>query len=184
MFHEQSRLWGNISKQHVKKVSLTVFDFVNQVLVHFVKETHVRKWILSYTYEHLKSAELDAMNELDKLLEDERRQPITYNHYYTDNIQKAEHDSIRKDIQQATQILREAKQKTPKTPSITEADIHTLVASLQTRIVVNMDEASCDRALCSLDAYYKVRYIPIVAYMISAFRTLTHILGRHENVCR
>lgn len=109
------------------------------------------------------------MTELEKLLEDERRQPITYNHYYTDNIQKAEQDSIRKDVRQATQIFRDAKSKSPKQPlgsntqsttkgiSITEADIDTVVASLQTRIVVNMDEASCDRALCSLDAYYKVR---------------------------
>lgn len=129
----------------------------------------MRKWISRFTSDHLKNAENDAISELEKLLEDERCQPITYNHYYTDNIQKIEQDSIREDVRQATQILRDAISKTSKQPStsnaqsttknisITEAHIDSVVASLQLRVVVNMDEASCERALCNLDAYYKVR---------------------------
>lgn len=40
----------------------------------------------------------EAEKELGHFLEDERQQPITYNHYYTDNIQEAKQDASRDSI--------------------------------------------------------------------------------------
>jgi vacuolar-type H+-ATPase subunit E/Vma4 len=40
-----------------------------------------------------------AKEELDKILQDEKAQLITYNHYYTDNIQNAREDAAKEKLQ-------------------------------------------------------------------------------------
>ena len=88
--------------------------------------------------------------ELTRLLEDERQQPITYNHYYTENVQKSRKDATRKLIKKAIAENETMEQY------VTKIDGVKLLASLEHQIVVNMDEQACTEALAGLQAYYKV----------------------------
>jgi hypothetical protein len=69
-----------------------------------------------------------ATEELRKLWQDEQHHPVTYNHYFTDNIQE----------------YRE------------QMDMDRFLAGLQQRVQVNMTEQACAEALSGLRAYYKV----------------------------
>ena len=78
-------------------------EFVDEVLLHIVKEDAVRQEIHEITDASLQKNLTIAQEELKKLLKYEKRQPITYNHYYTDDIQNVRQDVTRKLIQKAVE---------------------------------------------------------------------------------
>jgi hypothetical protein len=103
-----------------------------------------------------------ADQELAKLIDEEMQQLITYNHYYSDNIQKSR-------LLEVKQLMRNTVQKVSArppptnafgTPGPKEAVINmspdTLINSLHGNLIVDMDERACSEALVDLDAYYKV----------------------------
>jgi hypothetical protein len=100
----------------------------------------------------------NAEKELEKLLEDEKQHPITYNHYYTDNVQRARLESTRTLIQKAMAEAKEHEFYGKLHVSNNQVDANRLLASLQSRITVDMDEQACSEALDGLRAYYKVAF--------------------------
>jgi hypothetical protein len=97
----------------------------------------------------------NAMDELESLLDDERRHPITYNHYYTDNIQKSRQQRLHKSVEKAIQGAMDDNGGKLHV-SNTSFDHEKLFDSLNNRIIVDMDEQACSEALEDLEAYYKV----------------------------
>jgi len=155
LFQEQSRRWRRLAKDHVDDVILLVTEWTTLATGRLIHEDHVLHEIRLVYEEWIASAGKSALVELDKLLEDERRGPQTYNHYYTDNIQKGRFDgqkaAVRKAVNQCT-ADRNGKLHISNTPE----DIDQFVQSIGGHIVVDMDEQACSDALSQLDAYYKV----------------------------
>jgi len=140
----------------------------------------MREEILHIAMGKLEKVRSLANDELKKIISDEKKQPITYNHYYTDNIQNARKDSLKGLILKA---VREAVKEDCNGQLLirnTQDDSEKLLASLQERVVVNMDSQACAEALGGLNAYYKVRKLCLnqvnkdMAYQR---------LGCNENVC-
>ncbi|OAL48844.1 Dynamin family protein [Pyrenochaeta sp. DS3sAY3a] len=146
LFHEQSSRWGDIARKHVSTTSVLVTQFVQAVLAHIVADKQVRGGMHSRTQQSLSKMFQRANEELEKILLDERIHPITYNHYYIDNIQKARADAEKVIFQKIVNDARFGNR----------IDVETLTSSMQTRIVVNMTEQACLETLAALDAYYKV----------------------------
>lgn len=129
--------------------------FVEMALKHVIKEKDVRVALHKRINCRLQKNLDAALDELHKLCDDERIQPITYNHYYTDNIQKARQDATKTAIEQALQgasadwdgILH---------VSNTGQDRARLLSSLKEHVIVNMNQQACEEAKAGLDAYYKV----------------------------
>lgn len=121
-----------------------------------IKDIKVRQNIQNCVEKSVQKSIGRAINELNVLLEDEAQQPITYNHYYTDNVQKARNEQstrqIRDSIQNTIPIDRYGKYNVNDSPETIEK----LVASFQDRVVVDMTEQACSEALNDLSAYYKV----------------------------
>ena len=97
-------------------------------------------------------------------------QSITYNHYFTDNIQKAKDHLVKKDL---TERLKESfSNKAPNTPSnptfalpFINAKVSTLAADvsisdiakcLTSRREADMGRFACSEVLASTEAFYKV----------------------------
>ncbi|PGH37001.1 hypothetical protein GX50_00237 [[Emmonsia] crescens] len=154
LFHEQSSRWPAISEHHVRRLHSEVCIFVRKALEHVAKEDHVR-WEIQKILDRCLQKILDnALTELKKLCDDERAHPITYNHYYTDNIQKARQEATKKAIQKAigNATADWGKFHVSNTPS----DMDRLMSSLQGHIYVDMNQQACEEAKAGLDAYYKV----------------------------
>ena len=98
----------------------------------------------------------EAEEELSRLCEDEKQQPITYNHYYSDNVQNARQDSTRKLVKKAMNEASAQDWNGKLHVSNNSVDAEKLLASLQRRITVDMDAQACTEALAGLSAYYKV----------------------------
>jgi hypothetical protein len=156
LFHEQCSRWADIAKNHLQTVSNLVDRFVRAVLVHVVADDQVRSGIQQRIRRSLDTNLQSAQEELDKILLDEQAQPITYNHYYTDNIQNARSDAAKKKLQDSMDYAITNDRNGKLQVSKTTVDLQKLSTSLQTRVVVDMTEQACIESLAALDAYYKV----------------------------
>lgn len=133
--------------------------FVRAALAHVIKDEQVHSEVLETTIASLQKNIQAAKQELEVLCEDEKLQPITYNHYYTDNIQKARQEAMRNMLKKAMDETTAQDWNGRVHISNSSFDAAKLLSSLQTRIIVDMDAQACAEALSSLHAYYKVGYI-------------------------
>lgn len=127
--------------------------WTQDAVTRLVHEDGLQKGIGMILREWLDSAEKLALEELRRLLEDERKSPLTYNHYYTDNVQKARLGLQRKAIKHSISRLTFEDDSGNR---CFNQDIEEVVSHLQARITVDMDEQACIEAKTQLDAYYKV----------------------------
>ncbi|MCJ1391566.1 hypothetical protein MMC18_004430 [Xylographa bjoerkii] len=156
LFHIQSGRWRDIAENHLTTIYDEIAEFVVSALSHITKDEGVQTELSDIILVSLQKNRQAAEAELRKLCEDEEQQPITYNHYYTDNVQKARQDSTRKLIRKAMNDATAQDWNGKLHVSNNTVDAEKLLASLQSRIVVNMDGQACAEALAGLQAYYKV----------------------------
>lgn len=143
---------------HVQQVYQTLCSFVAELVDHIIQEERVTLAVKERVNQRLSDQIEKAMAELRTLIQDEKQQPITYNHYYTDTIQR--------DRQTETQeLVSDLMEQTAANDwhgamhiSNNGSDVKRLINALQRRVVVDMDEQACIEARAGLDAYYKVRY--------------------------
>lgn len=89
---------------HTIVVHGKVSAFVTRALGHDLKEESLRVE-LQHIVESSLQRNLDAvLHELEKICDDEKIQPLTYNHYFTDNVQKARMDAMRKEVKRALEL--------------------------------------------------------------------------------
>ncbi|GLI82220.1 hypothetical protein PoHVEF18_010645 [Penicillium ochrochloron] len=156
LFHSQSRRWGKIARDHLDAVADLVSSFLQAALEFVINDTKVRQNVHHCVEKSVQDNIQHAINELNMLLEDEARQPITYNHYYTDNIQKARSDQSKRQIQDSIHNAIQMEWNGKFHVSNSADEIEKLVMSLQQRVVVDMSQQACCEAQNDLTAYYKV----------------------------
>ncbi|KAK6213891.1 vacuolar sorting protein VPS1 [Colletotrichum tabaci] len=150
LFHEQSSPWRKIAENHVSEVVDEVCKWVHQAVFRLFPEDRLRRDLEMICQERLERCRAHGFEELRKILLDEERHPITYNHYYTDNIQKARSESQKATLQGVMNCVKSAYDMKDS------EDRDRLVNLLQTRLCVSMDQQACEEALAGLNAYYKV----------------------------
>lgn len=156
LFHIQSSRWPAIAEGHLDRVLHAITTFTDAALHHIIHDDHVRNELSEHISLSLEKSASSARQDLSTLCQDEQRQPITYNHYYTDNVQQSRQDSTRKLLQKAMDETKAHDWNGKLHVSNNTVDAEKLLASLQKRIVVNMDSQACTEALAGLKAYYKV----------------------------
>ncbi|KAJ4856509.1 dynamin central region domain-containing protein [Trichoderma breve] len=154
LFHEQSRRWPIIAESHIDAILKIVSEWIQLAVERLIPEESMRAQVHSILQQWLEETEKNALSELEKLIEDERRSPLTYNHYYTDNVQKARLDAQKKAVENAVSAERDVHGKLHV--SNVHVDIQKFIAAVGSRITVDMDEQACHEAITELDAYYKV----------------------------
>ncbi|KAH8804419.1 interferon-induced GTP-binding protein Mx2 [Xylogone sp. PMI_703] len=156
LFHIQSSRWREIADDHVAAMFDEIRSFVRAALEHVARDEQVLLKLVEITTASLQSHKEIADKELENLWQDEQRQPITYNHYYTDNVQNARHKSLRDLLKRAMTETTAQDWNGKLHVSNNALDAEKLLASLQRRIVVDMDGQACTEALAGLSAYYRV----------------------------
>ncbi len=151
LFHAQSALWGKISRAHVDGIVVLVTQFLNSVFKFVLKDITVRDKLWKDLKTVFDNNVESSHEELGKLLQDEQGHPITYNHYYIDNIQKLRSENSKKHLESAvrnaTNYARNARGE------IIFSSVDKLVGLLENNIEVNMVDRACSEALVDLNAY-------------------------------
>ncbi|PCG92464.1 Dynamin [Penicillium occitanis (nom. inval.)] len=158
LFHEQSQRWASIAEAHVGAIREIISQWTEKAVKNVIREDEdgLRREVGGILQDFLDSCEKLALEELNKLLEDERRSPLTYNHYYTDNIQKARGDMQKAAVRNAINLAKEQDWNGKLHINNDAWGIERFVVAVESRIVVDMDEQACKEALTQLKAYYKV----------------------------
>ncbi|UQC86680.1 vacuolar sorting protein VPS1 [Colletotrichum lupini] len=151
LFHEHSSPWRDLAKDHVSTVVECVSKWIREAVATLVHEDRLRRDTTSFCQEQLELSRKAAFKELEQLFLDEDRHPITYNHYYTDNIQKARNTSQKDLLENSLAMVGARNLRT-----CDANDRKLLVEELQPKLCVNMDQQACEEALAGLNAYYKV----------------------------
>lgn len=146
------------------RVHRAVYGFVNRALSYTVKESRACEELKQRLKSSLKDNLDAALTELDKICRDEKIQPITYNHYFTDNIQKARQSAAKEELRKACDSLAAAD---PNNFGYSDGISYSyLIQALESHITVDMEEQACNEAKSSLKAYYKVIPPPPLNNMI------------------
>jgi hypothetical protein len=153
LFHFQSKRWAQMGSDHIKLVHKALKSFITALSEHITDEERISLEIKRQVNERLTTQMNRAEKELQILIEDEHQQPITYNHYYTDNVQKARQDASRILI---NNIVKDTAGDDTKNSKKNSIDLERLVNALQKHVNVDMDEQACAEVRAGLDAYYKV----------------------------
>lgn len=139
------------------RVHDAICGFVNRSLARVVKEDRARDELRRKVRTSLRANLAAALAELEKICGDEKIQPITYNHYYTDSVQRARESSMQNAVGDAfTSMSKSPKWVDSLYVDNTEMGLSSLVQSLQNHVVVDRDTEVCNDAKTALEAYYKV----------------------------
>ncbi|KAL7922195.1 P-loop containing nucleoside triphosphate hydrolase protein [Trichoderma austrokoningii] len=155
LFHEQSVQWPDIASSHIHSTLKIVAQWIQLAMEKLIVEDGMRDLIHAILKEWLENTEANALKELARLIEDEQRAPLTYNHYYTDNVQRARAEAEKKVTGDKIRAALTNQGKTYGSGSI-NVDMVKIVAAVGSNITVDMDEQACNNAVIELRSYYKV----------------------------
>lgn len=135
-----------------------VSDWLDKAVQTVTVEERLRREIHSILKQWVDKAEKSALTELEKLIKDERFGPLTYNHYYTDNVQKERLQSQRAAVRAAIGLVTHHDRHGKLHISNSSDDIEGFITAIESKITVDMDQQACNEAMTQLDAYYKVSF--------------------------
>jgi hypothetical protein len=87
------------------------------------------------------------LSALARMIDDEQRSPLTYNHYYTDNVQKKRLQNQRVAVREAIDVVTQHDWNGKLHISNHSDDINRFISAIESRITVDMDEQACKEAL-------------------------------------
>ena len=158
LFWEQSSKWQLFARAHVDEVSGVCRRFLESVLKDkSPSDIFPRLW--PRISETIKARHRNAMEELEKILQDTRSYVINYNHYYTDTIKK--HQTERRK-HQLSECLEKATQhkKLPECQSnhtFPSINVDHALGLLAGHVDPDMDNHSSEEVLDCLLTIYKVQ---------------------------
>ncbi|ROW11295.1 hypothetical protein VMCG_00863 [Cytospora schulzeri] len=178
LFWEQSEGWGKLAKTHVEQVSRLCEKFLDNLLERTApKDLKARVWS-SLVLGSLKQRRQDALDELEKLIQDKKEPPINYNHYYTDTVHRKRQERMKTELKKhIPDDLQSSFQRCsvgnhyPKIDASHEIDL--IVTRWADTVTPDMEEVSILEALDCLMAIYKVLQKTFVANIV------TQVIERH-----
>jgi hypothetical protein len=156
LFWEQSESWNALAKDHINHVAHCCQIFVHQALDE-VTSPDVKANLLSMIVDpSLHNAHQNALNELEKIDEDKKRHPITYNHYFTTTLQKMQRKRYKTQLKAAADGATVTINAGGVSSTGRYIDPNKLHTSMDRQIELDMDKFSAEQALDAQAAYYKV----------------------------
>ncbi len=158
LFWEQSSKWQRMAEHHVEDIADVCTRFLDALLREKCpKDLHIRLW--SSKLEDALTSRFDgSAREIEKIMEDIKSYPITYNHYYTDTIKKRrrerEENCLANCIDNATQHVLLPGCNSNHTSA--QVDSGRAAREYSDAVDPDMENHTCEEALDCLHSIYKV----------------------------
>jgi hypothetical protein len=168
LFREQSTNWEPLARKHIDAVANACKRFLLEVLNSIGTPDTKEKLSTLTVLPFMKNAHSAAVAELERVLIDKSRHPITYNHYFTDSIQKLQQEHLTKALMDnANSSAVTVKLKTfPEGKATVDKeyiDPLLLKRGIEQSIEHDMNKVAAGQALDAHDAFYKVISVHNVA---------------------
>ena len=164
MFSAQCQPWGHLARKYVGIVCSSVRTTLYAALRHVADEETAERLKLEVVKPKITELEALVKERLAEILEPHTDgHPITYNHYLTENIQKAQQARHERKIRNAMEnFLDQGSTKRGK-PEFVSTDI---VFAVARSTQPNMESYASTMAIDIMEAYYKVRRaVPSVLFV-------------------
>jgi hypothetical protein len=158
LFLEQSSPWETLTRGHIEKVWQAAKRFLS-LTTTYVADAATSKALFQKIFEPALKELLGTLNEksTELLTPHQKSYPITYNHYFTEALQKVRNERSKDEY---TMIIKDFF-GTSSIESVylnQSKDLRPLVAALVQRTEPDMNRFACSEALDCMEAYYKVVY--------------------------
>ncbi|AEO66496.1 uncharacterized protein THITE_54974 [Thermothielavioides terrestris NRRL 8126] len=157
LFRNQCKPWKGMVEDLLDRVFASAVATTESILRHVADAATaeaVLAQVVSPALENIKS-ELNA--KAAEILEPHiSGHPITYNHYLTENVQKAQAERQRKRVERTMKEILEVGDLRSWRPEYHSIDMSVLLNALSEEMEPDMDTYSCSMATDMMEAYYKV----------------------------
>lgn len=155
LFIEQSKPWEALARQYVRSIWQAVKNFLDLLITHLADDA-TSEALLSQVLDPAMDQKLKAMNtKLDEILRPLRTgHPITYNHYFTETVQKMKEKRLEADT--AGKLRQFLDHNANTNVKLKNAKMPNLLSALVSNTEANMDRYACSEILDCMEAYYKV----------------------------
>ncbi|OXV08191.1 hypothetical protein Egran_04046 [Elaphomyces granulatus] len=178
LFLEQSAPWEEITQSHVKKVWKAAKEFIS-LTTAYVADPATAKALFQKVFQPALNQRMDCLKAktAELLIPHKTSHPITYNHYFTENLQKVQSKWCEDEY---TEII----QKFLGVPSLksvhlgSHKDFRPLVTALMRRPEPDMNRFACSEALDRMEAYYKValkRFVDDIAIEVIEAKLISQL---------
>ena len=161
LFWEQSSKWQRMAEQHVEDVADVCTRFLDALLREKCpKDVHTRLWS-SKIEDALTLRYAGSGREIEKIMEDIKSYPITYNHYYTDTIKKRRREREENRLANCIDNTTQHVSLPGCNSNHTSAQVNSGKAAREYSAAVDpdMENHTCEEALDCLYSIYKVSEI-------------------------
>ena len=159
LFFAQSQPWANLVHNYMDQIIAAARATVELILAHSADASTTESLLREIINPALEGCVEKLRQKVDEVLRPHQRgHPITYNHYFTDTIQKARTDHAKK--QQSKILYSFFGRKTrfaAYSPPSEDVDIEKLLEALNPETEGSMDRFACSEATYCMEAYYKVK---------------------------
>jgi hypothetical protein len=160
LFLEQSSPWETITRKHIEKVWKAAKEFLN-LTTTYIADAATSKALFQKIFEPALDQLLETLNakSTELLTPHQKSHPITYNHYFTEALQKVRNERSKDEYTRIIENFFDVSSLDSVYLNQTK-DLRPLVAALMQRTEPDMNRFACSEALDCMEAYYKVAYFP------------------------
>jgi hypothetical protein len=160
LFHEQRKPWARLFDQYLEIVLHAVNLLARTALAHVCDQSTLTGLLRRFIYIRLKKLAAELRNKVTELLQPhDTGHPITYNHYLTENVQKAQRKRRAQEIKKSLETFFGGDYTTSDTINIPfniPFNVNSLVNTLVSKTEADMDSYASSTATDFMEAYYKV----------------------------
>ncbi|KAI4709423.1 hypothetical protein J4E89_006172 [Alternaria sp. Ai002NY15] len=156
LFHEQRKPWPDMVDECLETIIRAAHMLARKALEHVCDDTTLAG--LTRRYIDVRLAKLTAelrIKVAELLTPHDSSHPITYNHYLTDNVQKAQSQRQAKAFKQSLTDVLGGDYSDGQTRRL-DINVNTLVNNLVAKTEANMNSYASSTATDFMEAYYKV----------------------------
>ncbi|KAJ6003607.1 hypothetical protein N7522_006299 [Penicillium canescens] len=176
LFQDQSRLWEDISRNHVIAAWAAAKEFLRHAVLHVADRatsTTLFDNVIVPALAELRGKLLQETAEL--LLPHQRQHPITYNHYFTETLQQTRTGRQKEQLRDTLQRHFHVSHLSREHRIDYSIDLCALLDALIQATVPNMIQFASEEALDCMLAYYKValkRFVDDIATEVIEMKLL------------
>lgn len=155
MFSTQCQPWADLAQQYVVSVFSSVRMTLLAALKYAADDETAERLKLELIEPKINDLEASVESKLAELLEPHNKgHPVTYNHYFTENIQKAQQARHERKLRSTVEAFFEPSSTKLTKKEFVPAD---LFSALTRSTQPNMESYASTLAIDMMEAYYKVR---------------------------
>ncbi|KAI4908427.1 hypothetical protein J4E90_009052 [Alternaria incomplexa] len=162
LFHEQRKPWAGLVDQYLQILLRAVHFLARKALAHVCDETTLIGLSRRFIQVRLEKLTAELRTKVKELLKPhDTGHPITYNHYLTDNVQKAQSQRRAREIKKSLESVLGGDYSGGSTYKL-NINVKTLVDTLLAKTEADMNSYASSTATDFMEAYYKVAQKKII----------------------